>query len=332
MRRWERKTIESGSRKPALLIVRAIFHWPGENGECDAVVSKRKIDFQKRFFFRTASEARQNPHSPPTIGRLLEENAISALGKSMGLEKLQGPRRFSLDREKGRLFGAAENSNRTCGATRLARQTNESAEVDQSGVVRSRSCPREKSGRGSPEMIPAGRGIDRGSPIGQTGEQARHVGLDDRFRSIEAKTRDRTRGVASHAGELHDPGRVCGKPTAEFFPNEPGGGVQIARPGVVAKPFPGAEDIRLLGSGKGREIREALEPALVIRNHSRDLGLLEHEFRNHDRVRIVRATPGQVAALAPEPLLEEAAELARIERDLGFSRSRHAFGNDATSR
>ena len=90
---------------------------------------------------------------------------------------------------------------------------------------------------------------------------------------------------------------VCGKDLATtVFRHESPGGLQIARPGVVAETLPGVQHIRFPGARERGEIRETLEPALIIRKNGRDLGLLEHEFRDQDRVRVAGAAPRKIAA------------------------------------
>jgi hypothetical protein len=59
---------------------------------------------------------------------------------------------------------------------------------------------------------------------------------------------------------------------------------------------------------QGGEIREAAHPSIIIRNDSGDLGLLQHELGNEDRVRIAGAAPGKIAAVLAIPRDEGAAE------------------------
>jgi hypothetical protein len=42
---------------------------------------------------------------------------------------------------------------------------------------------------------------------------------------------------------------------------------------------------------------------LIVRNDSRDLGLLEHELGDQDRVWIAGVAPREVSALQPKPAI-----------------------------
>src|SRR4029434_7174486 len=98
------------------------------------------------------------------------------------------------------------------------------------------------------------------------------------------------------ARELRNSCDISGEFASEIFPDEFPGRVKIASAGVIAEPLPGVEDIRFLGPGERGKIRETIEPALIVRNDSRDLGLLEHEFRDQDRVWIAGSAPREVSA------------------------------------
>src|SRR5205807_10433708 len=55
---------------------------------------------------------------------------------------------------------------------------------------------------------------------------------------------------------------------------------KISRPGVVTKALPGVEHFALRRARESGEIRKSLQPFLIIRQDSADLGLLKHEFGN----------------------------------------------------
>src|SRR5260221_6270341 len=79
------------------------------------------------------------------------------------------------------------------------------------------------------------------------------------------------------------------------------GAMQVASACVVAEALPGVEHVGLTCFRERGEIWKALQPAVVIIDHGHDLGLLEHEFRDHDGVGVVRAPPGQIAAMPAKP-------------------------------
>ena len=60
------------------------------------------------------------------------------------------------------------------------------------------------------------------------------------------------------------------------------------------------------------KIGETAEPLVVISDYRGDLGLLEHQLGDEDRVRIARAAPWQVAAVTAKPLQKRAVERASV--------------------
>lgn len=83
---------------------------------------------------------------------------------------------------------------------------------------------------------------------------------------------------------------------------------------VIPEALPPMEDLIFRSSSDRREIGEAAEPLIIIRDNSGNLCLLEHELRDEDCVRIVGATPGEVPAVAAIPIAQRAAKLISLER------------------
>ena len=80
-----------------------------------------------------------------------------------------------------------------------------------------------------------------------------------------------------------------------------GGFMQHAGAAVVAEAAPKGEHILLVGFGEGLKGRKALEEGGVALDDHGDAGLLEHDFGDPDRVRIIGVPPGEItlAALIP---------------------------------
>ena len=93
-----------------------------------------------------------------------------------------------------------------------------------------------------------------------------------------------------------------------FFHNDLCRCSKITGPRVVAQPLPGVENFPLGGSGKRGKIREAPHPLFIIGDDGGDLGLLEHELGDEDRVGIAGAAPGKIAAVVAIPGEERAPE------------------------
>src|SRR5712691_6141536 len=100
--------------------------------------------------------------------------------------------------------------------------------------------------------------------------------------------------------------------------------MQVARPRVIAQAAPQREHVVELRPGERSHIRETREEALVIRDHRRDLGLLQHHFREPDAIRIAGLLPRQVVTPVPDlPAYEPARKSAhRLRRSLSRSCAR----------
>src|SRR5690606_15312418 len=97
--------------------------------------------------------------------------------------------------------------------------------------------------------------------------------------------RDRAGGVVADAGERAQRVEVVGQLAAVALADQPGGAVEVAGAGVVAEPLPRLEHVVERRVGERGERREALDPALVVRDRGLYARLLEHDLRNPDAVR-----------------------------------------------
>jgi len=86
-----------------------------------------------------------------------------------------------------------------------------------------------------------------------------------------------------------------------FFHDHERGGAEIPGAGVIAETLPCVENVAFRGCREGSEIGETAEPVIIIRNDSGDLGLLEHELGDEDRVGVRRVAPGKIAAIFAIP-------------------------------
>jgi hypothetical protein len=92
-------------------------------------------------------------------------------------------------------------------------------------------------------------------------------------------------------------------PTISIF-DQFRGRAQISGAGVITEPLPGMKNVVLGSVSQRGEIREPVEPLIIIREHCGDLGLLKHELGNQDGVWIARPSPGKVAAVFAIPAQE----------------------------
>lgn len=148
--------------------------------------------------------------------------------------------------------------------------------------------------------------------IEETGEDAGDVGVDGGDGLIEGKAGNRADGVAANAGEFREGGGIGGEVATVFGDDLLRGGVEISRAGVVAEALPDGEHFGLGRGGERGEIGKASEPLFVERDDGRDLRLLEHKLGDHDRVRVVRLSPREIAPMLREPFGEARAHLRGI--------------------
>ena len=167
--------------------------------------------------------------------------------------------------------------------------------------MRARRLSREKRGRDLPEMrSPAGT-IDWLLPIGQASKNAGDVGLNNGFGKIKGKTGNRSGGVAPDSGKLRDIGQVPGQRAGKVFSHIFGRRLEVTCTSVITEALPGMEDVSFAAASERFESRKPFEPALVIWKHARDLSLLEHDFRNHDRIRVAGLPPRKIATRLSVP-------------------------------
>ena len=153
----------------------------------------------------------------------------------------------------------------------------------------------------SPEVFPGDGGIDGFANIKKPRQNASSIGLDDWNGSIEREADHRVRGVFPDPGEsphLLDSAR---KASVVSIHNDYCYAVEISRTGVIPETLPGAKDFVFGSARQSGEIGKSQEPLVIVGDHRRDLGLLEHEFGHKDSVRITGPAPREITAMATIP-------------------------------
>src|SRR6266540_4015513 len=111
--------------------------------------------------------------------------------------------RFGLfDRERCRIFCAAEFFDGTDFASRSTRETNERAKIGKRGVVKARGALGNKCRSEFPKFFPAGALIDRAPKIEQACQHARSIGFNNGNRLIESEAGDGVRRIFPDARKL----------------------------------------------------------------------------------------------------------------------------------
>ena len=124
-------------------------------------------------------------------------------------------------------------------------------------------------------------------------EDAHYVAVEDRGGLVERDTADGTGGVASDAWELKHFLVKARETTVEFGLDAASRGMQVSDTPVIAEASPEFEQDGVGRVGEVLKGRKVPHPALVVRDHGVDLGLLQHDFRDPDCVGIAGVAPGQ---------------------------------------
>lgn len=135
----------------------------------------------------------------------------------------------------------------------------------------------------------------------ETGEDADDVAIEEWLGLIEGDARDGAGGVASDALQGEDGIEIVREEAVVFITDFLRGLLHVADAGVIAESFPEFVDAFRRSFCERCDRGERLHPTFPIGDHRPDLGLLEHDFRNPDGVRIAGATPREVASAFGEP-------------------------------
>ena len=119
----------------------------------------------------------------------------------------------------------------------------------------------------------------------------------------------RASGVAPNAGQPGKVHRPRGENTGVLVDDGARQPVQVFGPTVVAEAVPRFPHRAWSRSRERLDRWVPLKEAGVVRLHPGNLRLLEHDFRHQHAVRIARAAPGQIPAMAAEPADQPTAKL-----------------------
>ena len=278
MRRWYWNRFQISNRKPTLIALHPPRRRLIKDRERDPMMGEWKNFGEERIFYWRIFEMRKNPHTTPASARFFEQNATALHNETMSLSKAHGGGFGFFNRESIWILRATESSHRTTRATRLARQTNECAEVDQRRIMIARAASWDECRSSPPQFIATIARIDWCLQICQAGEHARNVRLNNGHRPVEGECRDRAGGIFADAWKCGDEFEIRWKFAAELTSNGFCRSVQISGARVIAETLPRVKHLGLGCFRQSGEIRKSQKPSFVVRKHHRDLRLLKHEF------------------------------------------------------
>ena len=139
-------------------------------------------------------------------------------------------------------------------------------------------------------------------------QYAGDVRVQDRRTSPECKAQNGAGSVGADALEGSQRRLVARQHTAVAGHRLSRDRLQAPGPDVVAEWVPCPRHVCFGRRRERGKARILLEPFAILRQHPIDLGLLEHHLGNEDVIGVGRAAPGQIAAVAPIPGEQPAAE------------------------
>ncbi len=143
--------------------------------------------------------------------------------------------------------------------------------------------------------------LDRGVDVEDAGQDTLHVAVHAGHLLIEGRAGDGPGGVGPHAGQSEDVGVAAGENPAVPLHDGTGGSLNVARPAVIAEPFPRLEHVLFRRFGYGGHVWKAFHPAQEVPDPPVHLRLLHHDFRDPRAVGVVVVAPRQGAAVGGEP-------------------------------
>ena len=136
----------------------------------------------------------------------------------------------------------------------------------------------QEPGSVRPKLRAPRAGVDGRSEVEDPREDPRDVCFDDRYRLIEGKGSNGICGVTADPRQLGDGPRGAGQFARVILHDTARGPAKVPSARVITEALPGVKNLGLGRGGKSLEVRETAQPSRVVRNDSRNLGLLEHEF------------------------------------------------------
>ena len=135
----------------------------------------------------------------------------------------------------------------------------------------------------------------------QAREHSNDVAVQNGLGLIEGNAADGSGGIAANSRQGQHVFKVFRESASVTRKDGFRGFLHVTDTRVIAQSFPELVNSFGAGFGESLNVRQGSHPALPKGENGFDLGLLEHDFGNPDRVRIMRTAPGQVTCVLGEP-------------------------------
>ena len=143
---------------------------------------------------------------------------------------------------------------------------------------------------------------DQAAVVVQAGEHPEHVAVHCRDRDAEADGRNGPGRVVPDAGQGPQGIVIGGQPAAVLLADDAGRLLQVAHPAVITKALPQFVELFLLTGGQSGNVRQRGQKTLVIRQRSRNAGLLQHDLAQPDMIGAGVGAERQHALVCIEPI------------------------------
>jgi hypothetical protein len=257
---------------------------------------------------------RQSHHSAPMVGTGARRTPD---GEDAGVREL--------------LSGPAERGHRAGAALRRDRTTDGLAELHDRLVEPAGAIEGEELAQPLLEPEPGGRGTDVRPLEGPPGRHPDPVRLESDDGAAERERGHRPGDVRADPRKGLQIRDLLGEPPRVVPDDLPRRLMQVARPGVVPRPFPDLQDRRELRVREGRDVRERRDEPFVERDRLRHARLLEDHLGDPHVVRVGVPTPRERPPVVPEPREELSRQLRVRSPGAGSRRTRHGASARAIS-
>ena len=137
--------------------------------------------------------------------------------------------------------------------------------------------------------------------VGDAGDHPQDVAVHRRHPQAEGRRGDSPGGVLADARQGQQRVVVRREPPSVLLRHQTGALLKIPGAAVVAQALPQLHQLVLGRRRQSLHRREGPQKAGVVPQHRRHPGLLEHDLRHPDAVRVRGPAPGQIPGIASEP-------------------------------
>ena len=155
----------------------------------------------------------------------------------------------------------------------------------------------------------------------QAAEYPEHISVHGRLRLIVRNAENGSGGVGSDPRQRDQVTAGIRRLSIIAGHDFPDPLLQVAGPRIVAQPLPGRQEVLLRRFRQGSNVRKPLQKPVIVGNDRFHAGLLQHDFRYPDAVRVAFLPPRQIPSHPVVPLQQPPCQRFIIHRPCCANRS-----------